>query len=547
MNIRKLVASAATALLVGGGLAVASALPASAHTPSVSATCSTIDINLTNYSNKPSQSEPTITVANPDYVAEIPGVPAVGTPTILVPNPNYIPAIPEQQEVLGDPPLISAEVQQVSHIENEYKQWITGKLKWVKSDDWNPGIGWYATGNQRIVVDVPYQPAVYGPQPVITPYQPFVPAVGEPQIEVENPAYVPAVPGVPAVGEPTKVVSNPDYVAADNSPNRVTVIVDGEDVVETTFGNSYVNTVAIDGSKSHTYTVKVRAWDDPTGERGWSNNFTGKTKACAPTEIAAPVLTVLPPTCDADGTLPFLNNPPAQNPNGYEFPGEGYRVYISPAFNGAGTYEATIQKVGPGFDSAFPYGTKITSGDTKQTLVVLPATGYQGTDPEAPCYVEVPENTVVPGEWSQPEIDCDTEVGEELTITREVTETTYTLNTETGKVEVASSVRTEEGTYVVTEDDIAELDCPVVTPEEPTEEPETPTETPLPAGGDDGDLTLPTTTQMATETLAQTGGNSPLPWVLGGSAALLGGLAVYFWSIYRRNSGGPVRTGESAE
>jgi hypothetical protein len=108
-----------------------------------------------------------------------------------------------------------------------------------------------------------------------------------------------------------------------------------------------------------------------------------------PKQVVAPTLSVLPPTCEADGSLPFLGNPAAQNPNGYEFPGQGYRVYLNKAFTGAGTYEATIQKVGPGFDPAFPYGTKLT-GTTKQTLLVLPALSEQSTDSEAPCYVAPP-------------------------------------------------------------------------------------------------------------------------------------------------------------
>ncbi|USH45255.1 DnaE-like DNA polymerase III alpha [Microbacterium phage Potty] len=540
MNIRRLVATAATALVVGGGLAVGTALPASAHTPSVSATCSAIDINLTNYEVKPESGTPTIEIANPDYVAEVPGVPAQGTPTILVPNPDYVPAIPEVPEVLGDPPLIKAEQLEVSHTENEYKQWVTGKLKWVKSDDWNPGFGWYATGNQRIVVDVPYSPAVYGPQPVITPYQPAVPAVGEPQIEVANPAYVPAVPAVPAVGEPTKTVENPDYVAADATPNTVTVIVDGEEVLDEEFGTSYSNSVAIDGTKNHSYKVEVVGY---TGVG--TKTFTGKTTACPPTPVVAPTLTVLPPTCDADGSLPFLGNPAAQNPNGYEFPGQGYRVYLDKSFTGAGTYVATIQKVGPGFDPAFPYGTKV-SGETKQTLIVLPATGYQGTDPEAPCYVPVPENTREDGEWSTPIITCENEVGDEITITREVTFTEHTLNTETGKVETTTEVVNENDVYIVTEADIAELDCPVVTPEEPetpSEEPETPTETPNAPTEGNGTTLRAATTQNDAETLAQTGADSPLPWVLGGTSLALGGLALWLFGIYRRNQGGVVRSG----
>lgn len=120
---------------------------------------------------------------------------------------------------------------------------------------------------------------------------------------------------------------------------------------------------------------------------GWAQSWSFKTYTAPPcvVDVPAPTLTVLPPTCVADGSLPFLNNPAAQNPNGYEFPGEGYRVYISPAFSGAGTYTATIQRVGAGFDPAFPGGTKVI-GNTTQTLTVLPATGHQSEDSTKPCY-----------------------------------------------------------------------------------------------------------------------------------------------------------------
>jgi len=115
--------------------------------------------------------------------------------------------------------------------------------------------------------------------------------------------------------------------------------------------------------------------------------------------ITVPTLAPTPPTCDTAGTLPFLSNPAAQNPNGYEFPGQGFRVYISPAFSGPGVYTATIQKVGAGFDPAFPKGTKVV-GATTQTLTVLAATGFQSTDASAPCYVTPP---VIPDEPTVPE------------------------------------------------------------------------------------------------------------------------------------------------
>ncbi|WNN95200.1 hypothetical protein SEA_MAGRITTE_249 [Microbacterium phage Magritte] len=119
-----------------------------------------------------------------------------------------------------------------------------------------------------------------------------------------------------------------------------------------------------------------------------------EAKDCKPVTVTVPDLPVLPPTCDADGSLPWTTNPPAQNPNGYEFPGQGFRVYLDKAYTGPGTYVATIQKIGAGFDPAFPYGTKVT-GNTKQTLTVLPAIGFQSEDSSKPCYeAPTPANPV---------------------------------------------------------------------------------------------------------------------------------------------------------
>lgn len=129
-------------------------------------------------------------------------------------------------------------------------------------------------------------------------------------------------------------------------------------------------------------------------------------------DVVAPDLTadIVAPTCTNDGTLTFLNNPPAQNPNGYEFPGEGYRVYLSPGFTGPGTYTATLTGVGPGFDPAFPGGTRVT-GATRQLLVVQPAIGFQNTDPAAPCYATVevtpPSPTLTPATCETPTTTID--------------------------------------------------------------------------------------------------------------------------------------------
>ncbi len=485
---RKIIAGA-VALLLGGAGAIIVAAPASAHTPTVSASCEAITVNATAYDGtKPAEGAPTIFVEkpNPAYVPATPGSPAIGTPTITVeqPNPAYVPAV--------DATYVT---------ETKYRHPI---FVWVfKWDTDRPEHGWVDTGETR--------------QVELTP---AVPAQGSPTIlvEVPNPAYVPEVPETPAVGTPTIVVeeANPAHVPADNTPNSVSVTVDGTVVHTAEFGGNYSTAVPVDGSKSHTYAVTITAWNDPTGSKGWTKTFTGKTTACPPVGITVPDLTVTPPTCLEDGSLPFLSNPAAQNPNGYEFPGQGFRVYLDRAFNGAGTYTATLQKVGPGFDAAFPYGTKITAGATSQTLVVLAATGFQSEDDEAACFVSVPEEETTTGEWVTGAYECgDTTVDE----TREVTTTTYTLNRETGEVTSASSTATEERTRDLTTAELDALECPV--PTEPTNPPAA--EEQPPAGGDDGDLTLPA---AAEGDLAQTGSNPAIALTAGAAGVALLALGV---------------------
>lgn len=239
-------------------------------------------------------------------------------------------------------------------------------------------------------------------------------------------------------------------------------------------------------------TISLR-WSDGFAQSGITAAATVDASCTGPTAVVVPELPVTPPTCTVAGSLPWTTNPPAQNPNGYEFPGQGYRVYLSPAYVGAGTYTATVQKIGAGFDPAFPNGSTVT-GATSQTLTVLPATGTQSADPSAPCFdrPDQPGDEVLVGTWTDqvgtPSCDVDTVATHRLTTTKPYiwNEDTHTWILDTD--ETHWTVSDEEGTRPKTAEEIKS--CAIVTP--PTDEPTPPTGEPTTPAPSDGPTTEPT-------------------------------------------------------
>lgn len=248
------------------------------------------------------------------------------------------------------------------------------------------------------------------------------------------------------------------------------------------------------------------------------------------TEITVPDLTVLPPSCDVDGTLPFLGNPPAQNANGYEFPGQGFRVYLDKPFTGPGAYVATLQKVGAGFDPAFPGGTKITGGNVKQALTVLPKTGTQSADPAAPCFERFgPPVTPEPKRTEEPRDAGTPKCGDTTVATLTTwTETTFgwTWNEGTKEYEptAASSTGTIDGVRDLEQhelDDLAEAchETPVTPPATP-EEPTPPAVTPDAPTAPQKPVSAPVTPVLAST------GTDVLSLSVAGVLLALGGLAL---------------------
>ncbi len=333
-------------------------------------------------------------------------------------------------------------------------------------------------------------------------------------------------PGTAAVPEVTAQVETKAAVAAQD--NSIQLILDGVDFGTARFGTEYHNTVAIDGAKAHTYKVVI----DAIGT-AYDKTISGKTTACPPGVVTIPTYVAGDPTCTAPGGYGIDTSRPAENPNGYE-QDNGTRVYVDPALHGAGTYVYTTQKIGAGFDPRFPYGTKVV-GETKQTVTVLPATGFQSTDSTAPCFVDVPENSTTYGEWTTTEYDCDTPVGTEVEISREVTNTVYVFDASTGEYTTASATSTETDSYTVTQADIDALDCPVP----PVDEPEEPTTPVIPETPVTPEIGTPVA-QVVPKELGHTGTDSL--WLVGGGAGLLLGGALLAALATKRRERNEVTT-----
>jgi len=477
--MKKSIAGGLVALLVAGGVALTGGA-ASAHTPQVSATCEAIQIDATSYDGtRPAQGEPTLTIANPDYVAPTPGSPAVGTPTITVPNPDYVPAKPATYE------------DRVT--EREYKKWHLWywDYKWFPENA-NPQ-GWTATGNVKTekVETAPAQPAQ-----------------GTPTIEVANPDYKPEVPATPAQGEPTITVPNPDYVAADTAPNTVTATVDGEQVLSASFGSQYSTSIPLEKYEAHEYSVTITAWNDPTGSKGWTKTYTGATTACDYPAVGPRHNANGEATCGAYSIT--LYNQQGEHETAQT---ASFVTYIDGEFADAYAVAGGEQQTITG---TFPED----SGNHQVIVRTGPAQGDEfvfSLDVASDCIPVQPEPTVTYGEWTTGEYACgDTTVQ----MTREVTTTEQVWNG-TEYVDGESITTTQTETRDLTAEEIAALECETVTP--PTEEPTTPgAEEPTapvkPAAAPAAKTAKVTATEQA-DTLATTGGESAL-----GVAALAMGL-----------------------
>jgi hypothetical protein len=219
MKMNKFWATATAVALLGGGLALAAPLSASAHTPDIKVNCSALSVTLTNYA---------------DTVSEVPAV---------------APVYHDSDEVIVDTPAVAGHpaVSAVTHTEYEFKQKSTGKTKTNRDLGWNPGRGWSYDGNTVTIVDSP------------------------------------AVPEVPAIPAVTHTVHHHDLVtpgkdAVPAKTNTVKVTIDGTTVTDTTFGSSFIKSYTFDNKYvAHTYSVTATAWDSSE----YNVNESGTTTPCS--------------------------------------------------------------------------------------------------------------------------------------------------------------------------------------------------------------------------------------------------------------------------
>jgi LPXTG-motif cell wall-anchored protein len=287
MKFKKLLAAVgATALLAGVGLLAAQ--PASAHTPSVSADCQALTVNLTNYA----QTQP-----GKDSVYK--DVKVIDTPAVA--EVSHFVKVIDTAAVPGVPAVPA-----VTHTEYEFKQFITGNLKWNADRWWNPGLGWFFDGNTKIVIDKAAIPAV-----------PAIPEVSH-QVKVID---------VPGVAEVSHIDHQLVSAAVPAKTNTVKVTIDGTVVEDTTFSSSFTHNYTFANKYvAHTWNVLVTAWDSSQ----YNLNQSGTSTPCAVPVVNANLKGDLHASCGvADLTLTNPEEPWTDNKTG------AVTVWIDGAFKEA--------------------------------------------------------------------------------------------------------------------------------------------------------------------------------------------------------------------
>src|SRR3954471_15047821 len=93
-----------------------------------------------------------------------------------------------------------------------------------------------------------------------------------------------------------KLSVNLSSYQSSGGQNHVTVTVDGAQKADAAFGSSYSQFFPFaDQTVAHSWTVKVTAWDDPDGQKGWSFTKSGTSEPCAPPDACPDLPGTQPP------------------------------------------------------------------------------------------------------------------------------------------------------------------------------------------------------------------------------------------------------------
>ncbi|WP_033441738.1 LPXTG cell wall anchor domain-containing protein [Saccharothrix sp. NRRL B-16314] len=114
--------------------------------------------------------------------------------------------------------------------------------------------------------------------------------------QAHTPVFTPGCEGEKS----TLTVSLKAYQVNGDKTNTVKVTVDGEEVENRTFGHEFEAVYTRPGDVAHKFTVEVKAWDDPNGDRGWTKKFTPEVPACV--KVVPPTTTTTTTTTTTEVT-----------------------------------------------------------------------------------------------------------------------------------------------------------------------------------------------------------------------------------------------------
>jgi hypothetical protein len=352
VKLKKPIASLVSVVLLTLGMATLVTSPASAHTNAVSATCSALSVDL-RY-----------------YAASREGSPAQGyteyewTRTVVdeAAWTEYVryTYTPEKDGAADPADVSSTPVTDPGHWNADHKRYDDSAVDtYIQSGNGRGSWFWWTAATHE----------------------------SSTHVETQWSKNKPAGDGWTTTGASRFHETSPAVAA---KTNHVMVTIDGATVEDTDFSTTFTKSYAFsDKYTSHTYSVVVTAWDDPTGSHGWTFTRSGSSIACTPPVIRVTAVFPEPiaPTCTTDGSLPSLPTDQtgitfswdtynhlkmvATAESGYVLTGVEYKVYEEP---GAATGDCYVM---PGIVTVAPATCQVGDGgaaDITGGSITLPTT-----------------------------------------------------------------------------------------------------------------------------------------------------------------------------